>query len=271
MIDMPIKCPVAPLEFCFLADWYLHERGIRDRVADHLRHARSTARSPRPTCNRELSGLLADKGIEVVDRVQHRPGGRRRRPADQLGRARGRRSTCSSRSRCTAARRSSPLPGALATSSASCPTDPHTLQSRRRCERLRDRRRRQRPDVQGRVGGALRGRDARREHPPLPRRPRARGQLRRPRQLLHRDRLPQGAADRLQLRNRTASGPVPRAALGPLPLLRESRLNHLGKLAVPVDLLAHAATRPRRCRGSARRCQLAGKQLDASAMERSTR
>ncbi len=22
VIDMPVKCPVAPLEFCFLADWY---------------------------------------------------------------------------------------------------------------------------------------------------------------------------------------------------------------------------------------------------------
>ena len=29
---MPIKCPVAPLEFAFLADWYLRERGIRDRT-----------------------------------------------------------------------------------------------------------------------------------------------------------------------------------------------------------------------------------------------
>lgn len=30
--EMPIKCPVAPLEFLFLADWYFHERGIRDKV-----------------------------------------------------------------------------------------------------------------------------------------------------------------------------------------------------------------------------------------------
>ena len=29
---MPIKCPVAPLEFCFLADDYFRRRGIRDRV-----------------------------------------------------------------------------------------------------------------------------------------------------------------------------------------------------------------------------------------------
>ena len=30
--DMPIKCPVAPLEFTFLAEAYFRERGIRDRV-----------------------------------------------------------------------------------------------------------------------------------------------------------------------------------------------------------------------------------------------
>ena len=32
VVDMPIKCPVAPLEFCFLADYYFRQRGIRDRV-----------------------------------------------------------------------------------------------------------------------------------------------------------------------------------------------------------------------------------------------
>ncbi len=30
--DMPIKCPVAPLEFAFLADAYFTEKGIRDKV-----------------------------------------------------------------------------------------------------------------------------------------------------------------------------------------------------------------------------------------------
>ncbi|MCM4081223.1 type III sulfide quinone reductase, selenoprotein subtype [Paractinoplanes hotanensis] len=30
--DMPIKCPVAPLEFVFLADAYFRRRGMRDRV-----------------------------------------------------------------------------------------------------------------------------------------------------------------------------------------------------------------------------------------------
>ena len=30
--EMPIKCPVAPLEFAFLADWYFTEQGMRDKV-----------------------------------------------------------------------------------------------------------------------------------------------------------------------------------------------------------------------------------------------
>jgi sulfide:quinone oxidoreductase len=32
IVEMPIKCPVAPLEFLFLADAYFAERGMRDRV-----------------------------------------------------------------------------------------------------------------------------------------------------------------------------------------------------------------------------------------------
>src|SRR5512134_3489649 len=32
VVDMPIKCPVAPLEFCFLADWYFTERGVREQI-----------------------------------------------------------------------------------------------------------------------------------------------------------------------------------------------------------------------------------------------
>jgi len=32
IIEMPIKCPVAPLEFVFLADWFFTEQGMRDKV-----------------------------------------------------------------------------------------------------------------------------------------------------------------------------------------------------------------------------------------------
>jgi sulfide:quinone oxidoreductase len=64
VVDLPIKCPVAPLEFCFLADWYFHERGIRDKV-------RITYVTPldgaftKPVASQTLAGLLAEKGIEL--------------------------------------------------------------------------------------------------------------------------------------------------------------------------------------------------------------
>lgn len=32
VVENPIKCPVAPLEFLFLADWYFSRRGMRDKV-----------------------------------------------------------------------------------------------------------------------------------------------------------------------------------------------------------------------------------------------
>ncbi len=32
VVENPIKCPVAPLEFLLLADWYFTQQGIRDRV-----------------------------------------------------------------------------------------------------------------------------------------------------------------------------------------------------------------------------------------------
>jgi len=32
VVENPIKCPVAPLEFLFLSDWYFTQRGVRDRV-----------------------------------------------------------------------------------------------------------------------------------------------------------------------------------------------------------------------------------------------
>lgn len=32
IVEMPIKCPVAPLEFAFLADWFFTDAGIREKV-----------------------------------------------------------------------------------------------------------------------------------------------------------------------------------------------------------------------------------------------
>ncbi|MEP7113899.1 MAG: FAD/NAD(P)-binding oxidoreductase [Ilumatobacteraceae bacterium] len=65
VIDMPIKCPVAPLEFCFLADWYFHQRGIRNRV--ELTYVTPLDGAfTKPVASKELAGMLADKGIELV-------------------------------------------------------------------------------------------------------------------------------------------------------------------------------------------------------------
>jgi sulfide:quinone oxidoreductase len=65
VLDMPIKCPVAPLEFCFLADSYFRKRGIRDKV--ELTYVTPLDGAfTKPVCNRELSGLLKDKGVSLV-------------------------------------------------------------------------------------------------------------------------------------------------------------------------------------------------------------
>jgi sulfide:quinone oxidoreductase len=65
VVDMPIKCPVAPLEFAFLADWYLREREVRDRV--ELVYATPLDGAfTKPVASAELAGLLAQKEIELV-------------------------------------------------------------------------------------------------------------------------------------------------------------------------------------------------------------
>ena len=65
VIDMPIKCPVAPLEFCFLADWYFTERGIRDQIEITYVTPLDDAFT-KPVAAKHLSSMLADKGIELV-------------------------------------------------------------------------------------------------------------------------------------------------------------------------------------------------------------
>ncbi len=65
VIDMPIKCPVAPLEFCFLADWYFRERGIRERV-DITYVTPLDGAFTKPAASEALAGLLGEKGVELV-------------------------------------------------------------------------------------------------------------------------------------------------------------------------------------------------------------
>lgn len=64
VVENPIKCPVAPLEFLMLADWYFHERGIRDRV--ELVYATPLPGAfTKPIASKLLGDLLVQKGINV--------------------------------------------------------------------------------------------------------------------------------------------------------------------------------------------------------------
>ena len=63
--EMPIKCPVAPLEFAFLADWHFREQGIRDRIEISL-VTPYTGAFTKPNANRILSKVADEKGIRVV-------------------------------------------------------------------------------------------------------------------------------------------------------------------------------------------------------------
>jgi sulfide:quinone oxidoreductase len=65
VVDLPIKCPVAPLEFCFLADWYFQERGIRERV-DLTYVTPLDGAFTKPVASARLAGMLTEKGIKLV-------------------------------------------------------------------------------------------------------------------------------------------------------------------------------------------------------------
>lgn len=72
--EMPVKCPVAPLEFAFLADAHLREAGVRDRV-DLTYVTPLDAAFTKPVAARRLGGMLEDRRIAlepdfVVDRVE---------------------------------------------------------------------------------------------------------------------------------------------------------------------------------------------------------
>jgi sulfide:quinone oxidoreductase len=63
--EMPIKCPVAPLEFAFLTDWWLTERGLRDKSEIVYVTPLSSAFT-KPIASKVLGHLLEEKRIKVV-------------------------------------------------------------------------------------------------------------------------------------------------------------------------------------------------------------
>jgi len=64
--EMPIKCPVAPLEFLFLADWYFTERGIRDKV-EIVYATPLPGAFTKPRASAILGNILDEKGINLVE------------------------------------------------------------------------------------------------------------------------------------------------------------------------------------------------------------
>ncbi len=65
VVENPIKCPVAPLEFLMLADWFFHEKGMRDRV--ELIYATPLPGAfTKPIASKLLGGMLEEKKIKVL-------------------------------------------------------------------------------------------------------------------------------------------------------------------------------------------------------------
>ncbi len=63
--DVPIKCPVAPIEFVFLADYYFHLRGVRDKIDITLVTPYDGAFT-KPNASRVLTKTAEEKGINIV-------------------------------------------------------------------------------------------------------------------------------------------------------------------------------------------------------------
>lgn len=62
--EMPIKCPVAPLEFMFLADYYFTQRGIRNKV-ELIYTTPLSGAFTKPRSSEKLGGMLGKKGIQI--------------------------------------------------------------------------------------------------------------------------------------------------------------------------------------------------------------
>lgn len=63
--EMPIKCPVAPLEFAFLADSYFRHKHMRDKVEITFVTPMSGAFT-KPKATEALDHLLTEKNIKIV-------------------------------------------------------------------------------------------------------------------------------------------------------------------------------------------------------------
>jgi sulfide:quinone oxidoreductase len=64
IVEMPIKCPVAPLEFTFLADAFFTDRGMRDKV-EIVYVTPLDAAFTKPIAAKAFGTMLEDKGVRL--------------------------------------------------------------------------------------------------------------------------------------------------------------------------------------------------------------
>ncbi len=62
--ELPIKCPVAPLEFAFLAEAYLTQRGIREK-SEVVYVTPLDGAFTKPVASRTLGAMLGERGVHV--------------------------------------------------------------------------------------------------------------------------------------------------------------------------------------------------------------
>jgi sulfide:quinone oxidoreductase len=62
--EMPVKCPVAPLEFVFLVDWYLRKRGLRSKT-ELIYSTPLPDAFTKPRANAKLGDMFKQRGIHL--------------------------------------------------------------------------------------------------------------------------------------------------------------------------------------------------------------
>ncbi len=65
LAEMPHKCPVVPIEFIFMADWFFTENGIRDKVEIEF-VTPNTGIFTKPIASKVLGVAAEEKGIKVT-------------------------------------------------------------------------------------------------------------------------------------------------------------------------------------------------------------
>jgi len=69
IMSLPFKCPVAPIEFVYLADWFLTGKGVRDK-SEIVYTTPITGMFTKPVATSILDSVAADKNIRILPNFQ---------------------------------------------------------------------------------------------------------------------------------------------------------------------------------------------------------